>query len=367
MDRQCLAQLELRPLSEPLRFLLSGPGLIGRKHAALLADNPNAVLSAIVAPDRARNNEFATRQGVDRFTTLEDALDQERFDAVIISTPNVNHYEQTVRCISERIPVFVEKPLTADIESAARLVKLADEGRTPILVGHHRLYSPLLQVAHEFLGSEDFGEAVSVQGTALFYKPDDYFDAGPWRAQEGGGPILINLIHEISILRYLMGEIESVTAQISHATRGFEVEDTVAVTLSFAKGALGTFLLSDVSASSKSWEMTSGENPDYPFFPTQNCYHFAGTMGSLDFPSLQVRNYAKRGKQSWWDTFKEQKLAVTLSDPLALQLQHFIEVIRGEAEPLVDVRAGYLNMVVIEAIRRAAGSGSTVSVAECMV
>ena len=87
-------------------------------------------------------------------------------------------------------------------------------------------------------------------GTALFSKPDDYFDVGGgWRRRPGGGPILLNLIHEVNNLLALVGDIVRVQAVTSNATRGFPVEDTAAMVFTFANGALGTFLLSDAAAS----------------------------------------------------------------------------------------------------------------------
>src|SRR5262245_4661195 len=60
----------------------------------------------------------------------------------------------------------------------------------------------------------------------MFCKPDNYFEAGPWRRQPGGGPLLINMVHEVGNLRSLCGEIVAVQAFASSATRNFPVEDT---------------------------------------------------------------------------------------------------------------------------------------------
>lgn len=341
-------------------FILSGPGLIGSKHARLLADRPDCHLAAIVAPDSDENLAFAKACGAALFTDIGAALTAIRPDAAIISSPNAFHFDQVMTCIRQGVPVLVEKPVTDLVEDARTLADEVDRMGIPVLVGHHRTYSPLLDAAMSFLGTERFGRLVAVQGSALFYKPGHYFLDGPWRTRKGGGPILINLIHEIGLMRHFCGEIHSVFAFAGKNIRNFEVEDTVALNLEFENGALGNFILSDTAASSKSWEMTSGENPTYPHFPLENCYHFAGTNGSLDFPSMHARSYADPAKASWWEEFTPEVLEFTPEDPLRLQLDHFVAVLAGQARPKVSARDGYVNMLVIEAIMRSIETRSVI-------
>jgi len=351
-------------MSKRLNVLLSGPGLIGSQHIRLLQIHPECHLAGIVAPARPENIQLAKMLQVPFFTDVNAALEGGEFDAAIISSPNGFHAEQASACIQKGIPALVEKPMTDNIETARRLASLSETEGVPILVGHHRTYSPLLEVAKNFLSSTEFGRPVALQGSALFYKPAEYFAAGPWRTKRGGGPILINLIHEIGLMRFFFGEIASVFALSSHEIRDFEVEDSVAITLRFDNGALGTFLLSDTAASNKSWELTSGENPVYPHYPQDDCYHFAGTHGSLDFPSMKVRHYRSGTAPSWGVAFQDGELPFERADPLERQLSHFVDVVRARAEPRVSAFDGYRNMLVVQAINNAITSHCVVRVAD---
>jgi predicted dehydrogenase len=207
------------------------------------------------------------------------------------------------------------------------------------------------------------GPLVGVIGSAVFYKPDAegyYEGANAWRRQPGGGPILINMIHEIGNLRAMVGEIAAVQAFASNATRGFEVEDTVAINLRFDNGALGTFLLSDTAASPRSWEQTSRENKAYATCDDEDAYTIIGTNGSLGVPTMRLRRYARKEDRSWFRPFETRTVPLERRDPLALQIEHFAAVIRGEAEPLVTVRDGLANLRVTDAIAEAAHSGRVV-------
>jgi predicted dehydrogenase len=146
----------------------------------------------------------------------------------------------------------------------------------------------------------------------------------------------------------------------SNATRGFPVEDTAAMVFTFANGALGTFLLSDAAASPRSWEQTSGENTSYARYDDEDCYHIAGTSGSLSVPTMRLRTYP--GPRSWWEPFTSTTVALEHSDPLANQIAHFADVIRGAAALICSGRDGLDTLRVVEAVLEAARTGTPIEI-----
>jgi predicted dehydrogenase len=191
----------------------------------------------------------------------------------------------------------------------------------------------------------------------LLKKPDDYFE-GAWRREQSGGPLLINLIHDIDNLRFICGEIEYVQAMTSNKVRGFAVEDTAALLLKFANGALATFTLSDATPAPWSWELSSGENAAYPR-QDQPCYLFAGTRGSLSVPNMALWSYP--GDGGWYAPLSRSELAVSPLDPLVEQLRHFLAVIARREAPLVSADDAMGTLAVIEAIKEAARTGERIA------
>ena len=346
----------------PVPLIVMGAGLIGRRHIGLIQASPSARLLAVVDPSAAAAG-IAAAAGVPVHPTLAETLEAHDTTGagVVVATPNHLHLPHGLECIAAGLPALVEKPIAVDVAEGLALSEAAEKAGVPLLVGHHRRHSPLLAAARDAVRDGLLGPIVAVQGGALFAKPDDYFDAAPWRRQPGGGPILINLIHEVDDLRALCGDIVAVQALAGSQARGFPVEDTVAITLRFASGALGTFLLSDAAASARSWEHTSGEDPAYPTVPDEDCYLIAGTQGSLGVPSLRVGRYA--GAPSWWEPWKTDVLPVQRADPLAAQLEHFCDVVRGGAEPLVGGRDAVETLRVTLAVAEAARTGGVVETA----
>lgn len=343
----------------PTRIAIAGAGQIGQAHLAVIQNDPLCTLAALVDPSPHAAG-VAAQAGVPLFRTLDALLARERPDGIILATPNALHVPQALQCIGAGVPVLLEKPIATTVQEAQTLVTEVERSGAKVLIGHHRAHSPLMAKAVQVVQSGQLGRMVAVTGAAMFFKPDAYFAEGTWRTQLGGGPILINMIHEVHNLRMLCGEVVAVQAFASHAARGFAVEDTVAINLRFASGALGNFILSDTAASARSWEQTSQENKAYTSYDDEDCYVLAGTRGSLSVPTMRLKTYARDEDRSWWKPFEVGTVGVVREDPLARQMAHFRQVIAGEALPLVSARDGLANLRVTEAICRAARTGAVV-------
>ncbi len=340
------------------RVIICGFGLVGKRHAEAIHHVDGVALAGIVDPSDA-GRRYADERQLPWYGALTDMFAEQTPDGVIVATPTPLHVEQGLECVRRGCPVLVEKPLATSAAEARTLVEAARKADVALLVGHHRRHNPLIRRAREVIDAGEIGQIRAINGTCWFYKPDHYFDEAPWRKRKGAGPVSVNLVHDVDLIRYLCGEIVSVQAQASPSTRGFENEDVAAAVLRFENGAIGTITVADTVVSPWSWEMTSREYPVYP--PTsQSCYLLGGTHGSLSVPDLTL--WTHRGERDWWTPISATTLPRDASNPLVNQIGHFAAVIAGREAPLVSGEEGLKTLQVIEAIQSAAQSGAPVPI-----
>jgi predicted dehydrogenase len=344
-------------MAEPVRIAVVGAGLVGRQHVLRVQSEPEAQLAAIVDPAPPAR-ELAASLAAPWFPDLEALLGAGQADAVIIATPNQLHVANGLACVAAGLPMLMEKPVADEAAAGWRLVEAAEQAQVPMLVGHHRRHSPLIRRAKEIVAAGRLGRLVSVCALCWFLKPESYFAAAAWRREPGAGPVLINLIHVIDDLRNLCGDVLSVQAVESSAVRGFAVEDSAAIVLRFASGALGTITLSDTVPAPWSWELTSGEIKAFPQTDAF-CYLLGGTAGSLSVPRLEHWHY--QGEASWWAPLACTREVVPEQDPMVLQLRQFCRVARREEPPLLGGREAMRTLETTLAVKQAAASGEAVN------
>jgi len=341
-----------------VRLIIVGLGLVGKRHATAINQVSDVELAGVVDTSEDAK-KFAAELDVPLYEQLEEALKIIKPDGVILSTPTPLHVQQATLVVDHGIAVLVEKPLAASANEAETLVEQAGATNIPILVGHHRRHNPLIEKAWSLVQEGSIGDIRSVHAQCWFYKPDHYYEVAPWRTQKGAGPVSVNLVHDVDLMRYLCGDVTTVSAQMSPSTRGFDNEEVAAAVLGFQNGAVGTISVSDGIVSPWSWELTSGEYPVYPV-TNQSCYQLGGSKGSLSVPDLTLWN--QQGKQDWWAPISGTSMPRESSDPLINQIAHFRDVIDKKTPPLVSGEEGLKTLRVLEAIEIAANSGATVKV-----
>ncbi len=322
----------------PVKLAVIGLGLMGRRHAEIAAASAGCEL--VGACDvNPRLRAVAERHGAPFFQDAAQMLDRVRPDGAIIATESAQHLGVFEECALRGIHALIEKPVADTVGAALRIAEVSDRTGAQVLVGHHRRHNPLVEETRAIVNGGEIGNLRAVSVMWALMKPRDYFDT-VWRTlRPDGGPVLINLIHELDILRYVCGEIDQVFAQCRSDARGFEVEDSASVSIGFRSGAVGTLVACDAAAAPWSYEATTKENPLY-FHAPESCYYFMGGKGSLAFPKMDLWRYPDSRRIGWQHPIEKTVRRVQLSDSLTNQLGHFCQVARGTHPPLVDARDG---------------------------
>lgn len=366
---------------QPVKIAVIGAGSIGPRHAQAVRSSPDAKLTCIVDPSR-NAIQTAIRLGATYYPTVKAMLASpiKRPDAAIVCTPNHAHAAVATELLAAGVHVLCEKPLCTDAESGRELVGLAEEaaskgeGAPRLLTGHHRRFNPYVAATKRILASEEhsIGRVTAVSGLWTMLKPDDYFDPpADWRkAADTGGPVLINLIHDVDVLHYLLdSRVKRVAAFEGQKRRGHAAEETGAILLHFENGVVATFVLSDAVVSPHAFESGTGENPIIPK-TGRDFYRILGTEGTLSVPDLRRSFYKAGDARSWSSEITEvtEKLEDWISEeertkvPFELQVAHLIRVVRGEEQPFCTGEDGLAAVKVALAVKKALQTGQTIEV-----
>lgn len=315
------------PATLPLCVI--GAGQIGMRHIEVAQASDRVRLTAVVEPNPNLRAALAA-QGLCTVAQIEDLPSETR--AAIIATPTPQHFPAAQAALDRGMAVLVEKPIGASLNEARGLVDLAAAQGLPLVTGHHRRCHPFCTQAASQIAT--LGQVVGIQGFWSLRKHDSYFDT-PWRRRPGAGPLMTNLSHEIDLLHFLFGEIEELSAMASSASRQLQIEDTAALSLRFASGALGSFLISDAGASPWSFEAACGENPALAT-SGQDYIKITGTKGAMSFPSLDTWRSDDATPPDWRRPLQRRPGPdLPQVDPLLEQLNRFAAVAAGAQDDIL--------------------------------
>lgn len=306
-----------------------GGGSIGFRHMSVATQSENIDLTAVVEPFEARRKELIAL-GFPAVASVDEVPQHTR--GTVIATPTQDHASSAFAALDRGWAALVEKPVTGTIGEGKALCEAAERLDLPLYTGHHRRCHPFSITARDHLHC--IGDIVALQGLWSLRKHDSYYDVD-WRRKAGAGPILTNLSHEIDLLRFFAGEITGVSAMVSNAARGLDIEDTASISFRFENDVLGSFLISDAGASPWSFEAATNENPDLAY-SGQDSIRIIGTKGALSFPSL-TRWHGEEGDSVDWRSALIETAGPNFAkvDPLLVQIERFAHVVDGGQDDLL--------------------------------
>lgn len=216
-----------------------GAGFIARYHAMqlALAAEPNRV-TAVHDVDRSRAEKFVAEVGGEVVADIESVIAAS--DAVFVCTWTAAHLDAVRTLTAAGVPVFCEKPLSTDLAHAAELAAAVDASPAPDMVGLVLRSSPALLALRELVRDPGSGRVMNVVFRDDQYLPTQGMYASTWRgdtSKAGSGVLLEHSIHDMDLLEWLFGEIDSVAARQAcfHGIEG--IEDSVTVLATFRNGA----------------------------------------------------------------------------------------------------------------------------------
>src|SRR4051794_8228362 len=228
-----------------MRIGLVGCGFIAQLHSRALggiikAGLADARIAATCDVDRSRADAFATAHDADLATTdpaeLLDAV-----DVVWIGTPTSSHRALVEQAAAAGVAIFCEKPLATTLADAEAMAAAAST--VPSQVGLVLRTSPVYGALADLVHSGDLGAPMAVVFRDDQYLPNQGQYASAWRADvtiAGGGTLIEHSIHDLDVLRWLLGDATSVSARTANHAGHPGIEDVAVATITFASGAVAT-------------------------------------------------------------------------------------------------------------------------------
>jgi len=228
-----------------LRIGFVGSGLIAWAHglglrAMIDGGVLDATIVAVYDQRERRAQAFADAVGADGAVVVADAGEVVRLcDAIWVCTPTSAHRSAVDQALAHGCAVFCEKPLDRDLASATSLVDAVAASGISSQCGLVLRSAPVFRALRDLV----LGGALGAPMAAIF-RDDQYFPiqgtyGSRWRAdvaQAGGGCLIEHSIHDVDILRFCFGEVDSVAARTANHAGHEGVEDLASVSLSFASG-----------------------------------------------------------------------------------------------------------------------------------
>jgi predicted dehydrogenase len=299
--------------SQAVKAAVIGVGSMGRNHARVYSELPEAQLVAVSDVNPQAAQDAAEKYGARAYADYREMLAKESPEAVSIAVPTAMHEEMTLAALESGAHVLVEKPIAATLEEGQHLIERAQALGKQLMVGHIVRFNPAIQALKQKLQERTLGRMFQIICRR----------AGPFPARVRDVGVVIDLApHDIDIMRFLTGleplRVYAETERRIHT----EHEDLLLGLLRFPDGVTGSLEINWLTPTKVREVLVLGERGLFRVDDlTQDLYFYENALvKDIQWPALETLKGVSEGSMT--------RFAFQRYEPLKAELQAFLRAVQ---------------------------------------
>jgi UDP-N-acetyl-2-amino-2-deoxyglucuronate dehydrogenase len=332
---------------------LVGAGMIGNVHARAIDTIEASRLVAVAEPRDDAGRHLAGEYGAEWHADAETLLGRDDVDVVVLCTPSGLHSDQAVAAAGAGKHVITEKPMAITTDGMHRMILACREAGVSLSVIFQYRFNREAVRLKRALDRGLFGRPVLGNALVHWHRTQEYYEEkGGWRgtwALDGGGALMNQSVHAIDLLQWLLGPVESLSANTDTLTHDIETEDVASAAVRFTSGALGAI------------QGTTSTHADYPLK-----VELRGTEGGATFEGTRLTNWRPVRDEELLSEEEQEIFPDVPDEPFGAaherQLRAIFTALENGSEPPIPGEEARKAVEIILGIYRSAREREVVSI-----
>jgi len=325
-----------------LRCAVIGVGAMGKNHARIYANTPDANLVAVA--DQDANSLKKLKYSCKVYQDYKKLLENEKIDIVSIAVPTVEHMNIAAQFIKKAIHVLIEKPITENLSEAEDLINLANKNKVKLMVGHIERFNPAVIELKNRIDKDELGKVFKMDANRV----------GPFPARIRDVGVVIDLaVHEIDIMRYITGAEVSTVFAMAEKQINTEHEDLLSGLMRFSNGVIGNLNINWLTPTKIRKLYVTGEKGMFIVdYLKQDLFFYENSELANDVSYADIMRGVSEGRMI--------KYYVKKKEPLQAEIEHFIDCVKNNKKPLVSGHDGLSALAVAKKLIASSEKGDCV-------
>ncbi len=320
-----------------LRTAVIGVGSMGKNHARIYWELPNADLVGVADFDHDTADAIANKYGTKAYYDYRELLDEAKPDAVTLAVPTIYHHDIALDIIDREIPLLIEKPIAFTIEEGLSIIKAAEEQQVKLMIGHIERFNPAIIALKKYISEDKLGRIFQM----------DAHRQGPFPARIADVGVVVDLaVHDLDVMRFVsQKEIIRVYAETEKHIHS-KYEDLLTGLVRFSDGIIGTLTINWLTPTKIRELIVTGERGLYRCdYLTQDLYFFENPVSSgSEWDNLRVLRGVREGEMV--------RHIIAKKEPLRSEQEAFLTAIENDTPVPVSGEDGLRALELAKTIVR---------------